>query len=169
MAFDPYYSPDETDWRILDELQRDGRISFTELGRRVAMSSPAVTERVRRLEEVGIITGYRAVVDPSRLGRPISAIIRVRMVSGRNYGDFDRELAERSSVLEAHHITGDDCYLVKVAVASMPELEGVVAFLAQWGQTTTSLVFSTPIDNCVLGPPSEAPGEGFGGPRRLAG
>jgi Lrp/AsnC family leucine-responsive transcriptional regulator len=168
MAFDPYYSPDETDWRILDELQRDGRLSFSELGRRVAMSSPAVTERVRRLEEVGVITGYRAVLDPARVGRPIQAIVRVRMTPGRGYDAFDGRLAERKEVLEAHHVTGDDCYLVKVAVPSMADLESVVAFLADWGATTTSLIFSTPIDGVVLGAPESAPGEGFGGPRRLA-
>lgn len=168
MAFDPDYVPDETDWRILDELQRDGRISFTELGRRVAMSSPAVTERVRRLEEVGIIRGYRAVVDPARIGRPIVALIRVRMGIGHGYGEFDEQLRARPEVLEAHHVTGDDCYLVKVAVASMSELAGIVALLAGWGQTTTSLVFSTPIDQVPLAPAASAPERGFGGPRRLA-
>ena len=168
MTFDPDYTPDDTDWRILDELQRDGRLSFSELGRRVAMSSPAVTERVRRLEEVGIITGYRAVVDPTRVGRPINAIVRVRMLPGKTYHAFDEQLRTRSEFLEAHHVTGDDCYLVKVAVASMADLEAAVGFLAEWGSTTTSLVFSTPIEHAVLGPPESAPGEGFTGPRRLA-
>ena len=168
MAFDPEYTPDDTDWRILDELQQDGRVSFSELGRRVAMSSPAVTERVRRLEEVGIITGYRAVVDPTRVGRPINAIVRVRMLAGKTYSSFDDQLVARAGILEAHHVTGDDCYLVKVAVTSMQELESIVMFLAQWGSTTTSLIFSTPVENAVLGRPESEPGDGFGGPRRIA-
>jgi Lrp/AsnC family transcriptional regulator, leucine-responsive regulatory protein len=168
MAFDPDYEPDDTDWRILDELQRDGRVSFSELGRRVAMSSPAVADRVRRLEETGIITGYRAVVDPARLGRPITAMVRVRMLPGTTYGDVDSDLGSRPEILEAHHVTGDDCYLVRVAVPTMADLEKVVAFLAERGSTTTSLVFSTPVGHKVLGPVESAPGEGFTGPRRIA-
>lgn len=168
MAFDPRYVPDQTDWRILAELQADGRISFSELGRRVAMSSPAVADRVRRLEETGIITGYRAVVDPARLGRPILAIVRVRMAPGKTYQDFDGQLADRDEILEAHHVTGDDCYLVKVAVPDMRDLERVVAFLAEHGSTTTSLIFSSPVEHTALGPPESVPGEGFTGPRKIA-
>jgi Lrp/AsnC family transcriptional regulator, leucine-responsive regulatory protein len=168
MAFDPDYEPDDTDWHILDELQRDGRISFSELGRRVAMSSPAVADRVRRLEETGIITGYRAEVDPARLGRPITALVRVRMLPGITYSDFDAALLDRDDVLEAHHVTGDDCYLVRVAVATMSDLERAVAFLAERGSTTTSLVFSTPVAHKVLGPVEAVPGQGFTGPRRIA-
>lgn len=116
------YSPDATDWRILDVLQRDGRATFAELARAVAMSPSAVTERVRRLEELGVISGYAAVVDAERLGLPILALVRLRYPNG-NYKPFHDLLETTPEIIEAHHVTGDDCFVLKVTARSMKHLE----------------------------------------------
>jgi Lrp/AsnC family leucine-responsive transcriptional regulator len=142
MVFDP--ALDDTDWRILRELQDDGRVTFAELGRRVALSPPSVADRVRRLEEIGVISGYRAQVDLDRLGLPIVAFIRLKYPTS-NYRPLHKALADRPEVLECHHVTGDDCFVFKVATRSMRHLEEVGGHLAKLGSTTTSIVFSTPL------------------------
>jgi Lrp/AsnC family leucine-responsive transcriptional regulator len=144
MAFDPSRALDEVDWHILEELQDDARLTFSELGRRVSMSPPAVAERVRRLEDSGVIVGYHAVVSPERLGRPVVALIRFKGQPGAK-SRMERALTERPEILECHHVTGDDCYVVRVAVRTMGELEETVGFLGGFGPTTTSIVFTTPI------------------------
>ncbi|MFC5802869.1 Lrp/AsnC family transcriptional regulator [Streptomyces formicae] len=138
------YSPDATDWRILDALQSQGRASFTELARTVSMSPSAVTERVRRLEEAGVISGYAAVVDPERLGLPILAFVRLRYPNG-NYKPFHDLLSATPEVLEAHHVTGDDCFVLKVAARSMSHLEEVSGRIGTLGSVTTSVVYSSPL------------------------
>ncbi|MEJ8645261.1 Lrp/AsnC family transcriptional regulator [Streptomyces sp. MS1.HAVA.3] len=145
------YSPDATDWRILEALQRDGRASFTELARSVSMSASAVTERVRRLEEVGIITGYTAVVDPEKLGKSILALVRLRYPHG-NYKPFHDFLDVTSEILEAHHVTGDDCFVLKVVARSMAHLEEVTGRIAGLGPVTTSIVYSSPLPRRPLSP-----------------
>ncbi|MFD3451495.1 Lrp/AsnC family transcriptional regulator [Streptomyces sp. NPDC058691] len=137
-------SLDATDWRILDALQRDGRASYAELARAVAMSASAVTERVRRLEEAGVITGYSAVVDLDRIGRPILAFVRLRYPHG-NYKPFHDLLASTPEVLEAHHVTGDDCFIMKVTARSMRHLEEITGRIAGLGSVTTSVVYSSPL------------------------
>lgn len=138
------YTPDATDWRILDALQSQGRASFTELARTVSMSASAVTERVRRLEEAGVITGYAAVIDPDRLGLPILAFVRLRYPNG-NYKPFHDLIASTPEVLEAHHVTGDDCFVLKVATRSMKHLEEVSGKVGTLGAVTTSVVYSSPL------------------------
>ncbi|MEU2488518.1 Lrp/AsnC family transcriptional regulator [[Kitasatospora] papulosa] len=138
------YSPDATDWRILDALQRDGRATFAELARAVSMSPSAVTERVRRLEEVGVISGYTAVVDPERLGMPILALVRLRYPNG-NYKPFHDLTASTPEILEAHHVTGDDCFVLKVTARSMRHLEEVTGRIGTLGSVTTSIVYSSPL------------------------
>ncbi|MFG2993780.1 Lrp/AsnC family transcriptional regulator [Streptomyces sp. NPDC048257] len=145
------YSPDATDWRILEALQRDGRASFTELARSVSMSASAVTERVRRLEETGIITGYTAVVDPEKLGKSILALVRLRYPHG-NYKPFHDLLESTSEILEAHHVTGDDCFVLKVAARSMGHLEEVTGRISGLGPVTTSIVYSSPLPHRPLSP-----------------
>ncbi len=135
---------DDVDWRILAALQRDGRMSYADLAREVAMSASALTERVRRLEESGVITGYRAVVDLERVGLPILAWVRLRYPSG-NHGPFDRVIEATTEVLEAHHVTGEDCFLLKVAAQSMRHLETVTGRLAALGAITTNVVYSSPL------------------------
>ncbi|MEU2656846.1 Lrp/AsnC family transcriptional regulator [Streptomyces sp. NPDC007325] len=138
------YAPDATDWRILDALQAQGRASYAELARAVSMSPSAVTERVRRLEEAGVITGYTAVVDHERLGLPILAFVRLRYPTG-NYKPFHDLVAATPEVLEAHHVTGDDCFVIKVAARSMRHLEEISGKIGTLGSVTTSVVYSSPL------------------------
>ncbi|MFJ9823752.1 Lrp/AsnC family transcriptional regulator [Streptomyces sp. NPDC101160] len=138
------YTPDATDWRILAALQEQGRASFAELARAVSMSPSAVTERVRRLEEAGVIAGYTAVVDQERLGLPILAFVRLRYPNG-NYKPFHDLIATTPEVLEAHHVTGDDCFVLKVAARSMRHLEEISGKVGALGSVTTSVVYSSPL------------------------
>ncbi|AWZ04772.1 MULTISPECIES: Lrp/AsnC family transcriptional regulator [unclassified Streptomyces] len=132
---------DSTDWAILDELQRDGRIAFTELARRVNLSASATTERVRRLEAAEVIAGYRAEVDLERTGYMALAIVRLKY-PGNRHEPLRQLLGERPEILECLRTTGDDCYVLKVAATSMAQLEEIVDALAQFGSTTTNLVLS---------------------------
>src|SRR5215471_8373140 len=140
---------DPIDCRILEELQRDARLSSAELGRRVHLSAPAVAARVGRLEDAGVITGYRAELSLTALGLDVIAFIRVRSQSSVHRALL-AALAARREVLECHHVTGEDCFIVKVAAGSLGHLEEVVAELATFGSTTTSIVFSTAIARRTL-------------------
>ena len=135
---------DDTDMALLDELQSDARLSLAELGRRVGLSSPAVAERLQRLERDGVIRGYRAELDPAALGYGLSAVIRVRPAPRQLHkvADVARGAAE---VVECHRITGEDCYLLKAHVRSMSHLEELLDELAPFGQTTTSIIQSSPV------------------------
>lgn len=135
---------DETGRQILRILQEDGRVSFNELGRRVGLSSPAVAERMRRMEEAGIILGYRAIVDQARVGYPIMAIIRLA-IPVTNLPKADEMAKSIPEVLECHHLTGSDGVLLKVAVSSVGHLEEVVSQMGSCGMTTTSIVLSSPV------------------------
>ncbi|MEV8442878.1 Lrp/AsnC family transcriptional regulator [Actinosynnema sp. NPDC051121] len=132
---------DPTDWAILAELQRDGRIALSELGRRVNLSASATTERVRRLESAGVITGYRAEVDLAKVGYAVLAVVRLKY-PGNRHEPLHALLAGRPEILECLRTTGDDCYTLKVAATSMPHLEQVVNDLTGFGSTTTNIVYS---------------------------
>ncbi|MER5646456.1 Lrp/AsnC family transcriptional regulator [Streptosporangium sp. NPDC002524] len=132
---------DATDWSILAEVQWDGRIPITELGRRVNLGASATTERVRRLEAAGVITGYHANVDLEKAGFPVLAVVRLKY-PGSRHEPLHRLLGERLEILECLRTTGDDCYMLKVAATSMGHLEELVNELAQLGSTTTNLVYS---------------------------
>jgi Lrp/AsnC family leucine-responsive transcriptional regulator len=135
---------DDTDWRLLEALQRDGRASYADLGRLIGLSPSAVTERVRRLEESGVITGYGAEVDPEKLGLPIMAMVRLRYPHG-NYRPFHDLLATLPEVGEAHHVTGEDCFVLVVRARSMRHLEEVTGRISGLGAVTTSVVYSSPL------------------------
>jgi Lrp/AsnC family leucine-responsive transcriptional regulator len=111
------------------------------LARRVNLSASATTERVKRLEAIGVITGYRAQVDPDKVGYPVLAVVRLKY-AGNQHQPLHRLLAERFEILECLRTTGDDCYLLKVAAMSMPHLEALVNELGQFGSTNTNLVYS---------------------------
>jgi Lrp/AsnC family leucine-responsive transcriptional regulator len=164
MAGESTVTLDDVDWRILTALQRDGRLSFADLARDVSMSASAVTERVRRLEESGVITGYRAVVAADRLGLSILALVRLRYTSG-NYRPFEALLSGTPEIIEAHHVTGDDCFVLKVAVRSMRHLEEVTGRIAGLGAITTSVVYSSPLLGREISRPAVEPGAD---PRRPA-
>ncbi|WP_026120617.1 Lrp/AsnC family transcriptional regulator [Nocardiopsis potens] len=144
-------SLDATDRRLLAALQADGRAGYTELARKVAMSPSSVAERVRRLEEDGVITGYTAVVDPQRIGLPIMALVRLRHPTA-NYKPFHDLCAVMPEVLEAHHVTGEDCFVLKVAARSMTDLERLVGRIAALGSVTTSVVYSSPLPRRAIAP-----------------
>jgi Lrp/AsnC family leucine-responsive transcriptional regulator len=143
---------DSTDWRLLAELQRDGRSSYADLARAVAMSPSAVAERVRRLEEAGVIAGYRAVVDPERVGLTVLAFVRLRYPTG-NYRPFHALLDSTPEIVEAHHVTGEDCFVLKVLTRSMRHLEEVTGRIAGLGAVTTSVVYSSPLAGRVVAEP----------------
>jgi Lrp/AsnC family transcriptional regulator, leucine-responsive regulatory protein len=135
---------DRTDWLLLGALQRDGRLSYADLAREAAMSPSAVAERVRRLEEAGVIAGYRAVVDPAAVGLGIMALVRLRYPTG-NYRPFHALLDSTPEVIEAHHVTGEDCFVLKVLARTMRHLEEVTGRIAGLGAVTTSVVYSSPL------------------------
>jgi Lrp/AsnC family leucine-responsive transcriptional regulator len=135
---------DRTNLRILQELQADGRLTVAELGRRIGMSSPAVAERLQRLERDGVITGYTAEVDPRALGLTLSAVIRIRPAPGQL--ENVAELAKRTpEVVECRRITGEDCYIATAHVRDVEHLEEVIDHFVALGQTTTSIVQSAPV------------------------
>ncbi|WP_327281489.1 MULTISPECIES: Lrp/AsnC family transcriptional regulator [unclassified Streptomyces] len=131
---------DDIDWAIIDQLQQEARISLSELGRRVSLSSSATTERVRNLEAMGVISGYHAVVDLSKVGYPVLALVRLKY-PGNRHQPLRRLLAERREILECLRTTGEDCYTLKVAATSMEHLEALMDELAGFGSTTTSVVY----------------------------
>ena len=135
---------DATDHRILEHLQRDGRVSIADLARAVSLSPSATADRVRRLTDAGVITGYAATVDPEALGYPIMAFVRLAYPSG-NYRPFHELVDTTPEVVEAHHVTGVDCFVIKVIARSMPDLERITGKLATLGGITTSVVYSTTV------------------------
>src|SRR5450755_421185 len=133
---------DKIGWHILEELQKNGRLSFAELGRRVGLTLPAVAERVRKMEDTGIITGFRAEVDPAKIGLPIAAFIRISVV-GDVFARLAQAVREMPEVLECHRGTGADSFTLKVAVESVQHLERLIDKLTPFGTTSTSIVLST--------------------------
>jgi Lrp/AsnC family transcriptional regulator, leucine-responsive regulatory protein len=135
---------DETDRRIISALSEDGRMSFAEIGRRVNLSAPTVAERVQRLERQGVITGYRAELDPRALGYPLTAIVRVKPASGQ-LKRIPELAAGIPQVGECHRITGEDCFFLKVHLRTIEELSELLDQFLAYGETTTSLINASPI------------------------
>jgi len=145
---------DSTDWRILDELQRDGRLSYNQLAKRVNLSSPAVAERVRRLEESGVIAGYQAQVDPAKAGLPLTAFIQMRCTPGRCLLKTSKA-DDLPEVIEIHKLSGNSCTILKVRVASLQHLEGLNERLGEHGEISTQVVLSTQYEGRPVEPPAE--------------
>jgi Lrp/AsnC family transcriptional regulator, leucine-responsive regulatory protein len=135
---------DEIDRRIVAEVQAEGRVTMAELGRRVGLSAPAVTERLQRLEQRGVIRGYHADVDPRALGLSLGAVIRIRPAPGQLQNVADAAVAT-PEVVECTRITGEDCYILRANVRDVEHLEEVIDRFAILGQTTTSIVQSSPV------------------------
>ncbi|HTW05247.1 MAG TPA: Lrp/AsnC family transcriptional regulator [Streptosporangiaceae bacterium] len=135
---------DAINQRILTEMQSDPRITMSELGRRVGLSAPAVTERVQRLERSGVIVGYRLEIDPAALGFPVSAYVRIRPGPGqlRRIADLAASIPE---VTECHRITGEDCFIMRVYAPALDQFEAVLDKFLMHGQTTSSIVQSTAV------------------------
>jgi Lrp/AsnC family leucine-responsive transcriptional regulator len=140
---------DQIDWKILKELQENARVSYAELGRKINLTTPAVIERVRKLEDAGIITGYRAEIDTAKVGLPIIAFIRMS-ITGVDYSHIIEVAEESKEILECHRGTGSDSFIIKVAVASVEHLQNLIDKLTPYGITTTSIVLSSPVKNRVI-------------------
>ncbi len=141
---------DETGWSLLVELQENGRLSYKELGQRVGLSLPSVAERVRKMEEAGIITGYHAEVNLTRLGFPALSIIRLGSFVGESCSRVADQASAVPEVLECYKVTGNDCVVVKVVAASMPHLEQVIEQLSRFSVASTAIVFSRPMKNRIV-------------------
>lgn len=144
MTLDPY------DTRILAELQADARLSMAELGRRVHLSQPAVTERVRKLEAAGVITGYRATVNLAALGYGIRALMRV----GRaDYARVIKLLQQTPEVVNAYNVTGEDSWIFEIAVIDVAHLDAVVTKFCILTETSTSIILNAAREHQVMLPP----------------
>jgi Lrp/AsnC family transcriptional regulator, leucine-responsive regulatory protein len=146
---------DAVNRRVLEELQREPRLTMSELGRRVGMSSPSVTERVRRLEEAGVIRGYHLDLNPAALGLPVAAYIRIRP----NPGQLPRiaELAQQiPEVVECHRVTGEDCFVLKVHIPAIDQLDRLLDSFLLYGSTTTTIIQSSPVPLRPLPLPEDA-------------
>jgi Lrp/AsnC family leucine-responsive transcriptional regulator len=140
---------DEIDRNIVKELQLDARVSYAELGRRVGLTTPAVIERVRKLEEAGVITGYRAEIDTAKVGLPITAFVRMS-ITGVDYSHIIEVAEQSNEVLECHRGTGGDSFIMKVAVSSVEHLQEVIDRLVPYGITTTTIVLSSPVKRRII-------------------
>ena len=134
----------DTNLRLLDELPRDARLSIAELGRRVGLSSPAVAERIKRLESERVITAYRTEISPRALGLSLGVIIRIRP-NPRQLADVAQLARDTPEVVECHRVTGDDCYVMTAYVRDVEHLELVIDQFAAYGQTTSAIMQSAPV------------------------
>lgn len=158
MTFRSDVALDAVDWRILHELQTDGRQSFKELARRVNLSAPAVADRVRRLQDAGVITGYQARVDPARAGLPLTAFLMLRCTPGRCLLRTGRA-ADYPEIVEVHKLASDSCALLKVRVASMTHLESFLEHLSErHGEARSHMVLSTQYERREVEAPPTPPG-----------
>ncbi|QFZ84341.1 winged helix-turn-helix transcriptional regulator [Variovorax paradoxus] len=135
---------DAKNWQILDALQQDARTSLTALARQVALSVPSTSERVKRLEEAGVIEGYRAVVPPRKAGYTVTALVGITTAQPEK-ARLLKLLDGRREVLECFHVTGQDSYVLKVVARDIEHLESFVSSINHLGETRTSIVMSVPI------------------------
>ena len=135
---------DRYDIALLAELQRDARQSNADLAGRIGLSPAPTWRRVRRLEELGVITGYRAEISPAALGLPVTAFVRIRPTAGQ-LPKIAELAAATPEVSECHRISGEDCFLIKIHTGAIEELEAILDRFLTYGQTTTSIVVSTPV------------------------
>ena len=150
----PRYEPAELDrisWKIIEELQQDGRLSWAELGRRVGLTTPAVAERVYRLEKLGVIRGFHADISLERLGLPILIFVRLSMAGPEStVRAFQLQVKKWMEVLECHRVTGSDSFIVKARVVSVEHLERFLDKLGHYGTTSTATVLSSPVQQRTI-------------------
>jgi Lrp/AsnC family leucine-responsive transcriptional regulator len=143
------YEPAELDrisWKIIEELQQNGRLSWAELGRRVGLTTPAVAERVYRLEKLGVIRGFHADISLERLGMPIQIFVRLSIAGPEStVRAFQLQVVKWQEVLECHRVTGSDSFIVKARVVSVVHLERLLDRLGHFGSTSTATVLSSPV------------------------
>ncbi len=134
-------------WKILELLQRNARLSFAELGRSVGLSTPAIAERVHRLEEAGVITGYHAILNPARLGIPICVLVRLTIPGGDlQVSRAVTGIKDLPEIHRCHRITGDESFIIEANVVSIQHLEYLIDKLSAMGATSTSTVLSSPVE-----------------------
>lgn len=142
---------DQIGLKILSVLQENARMPLSRIGNEVGLSAPAVAERMRKLEEAGVIKGYHARIDPEAVGRSVSAFINLTTDS-RNYTAVKTLAADMHQITSCHHISGDASFIIHVQVEDLPALESVVERLSPFGQTQTAIVLSTPVDKTAIVP-----------------
>ena len=143
---------DETDWKLLAELQENARISFTELGRRVGLTSPAAANRVRWMEEAGLITGYHAQIDYAKVGLPVMAVIRLEEIGGQCCETVASHVGQIKEVIEFIRTTGDDSMVIKVIASSVDHLTKVMDKISRYGIPDMSIMRSDPMIRTVITP-----------------
>lgn len=156
MAYESQSTLDSIDHKILAELQTNARISFAELGRRVRLSTPAVIERVKRLEEDGTIEGYHARVNPARVGLSVLAMVQVNIAGDRleKFAAVSRKIPE---VLECHRVTGSESYILQVAATDVGHLQKIIDKLMPYVSTNTSIILASPVSWAPITPPQAPP------------
>lgn len=132
--------------RLLEELQVNARLSVAELGRRIGLSPTATSERLKQMEEVGILRGYTVQIDQEALGLEVMAFIRMSC-GGQNYHRLLEYVQTLEEVRECHHLTGGDDFLLKVTTTNMADLEALIEALLPYGNPVTSLVLSSPVEH----------------------
>jgi len=140
---------DRIDIKILSVVQDSGRISITELSKHAGLSIPATTDRLRKLEDAGVISGYGAQVDPAKLGFGISAVVGMTTFKPSKT-KLIATLNDIPEVVECLHVTGDDSYLIRIYAKSMSDLESIIGKVNNYGETRTSIVLSVPIERRKL-------------------
>ena len=142
---------DSTDKAILRELQADARLSYAEIGRRVGLSSPAVQERVHKLEDAGIIKGYHAQIDTGAIGLTVRAIVLMRG-SCRNATEFKEAILKMPEVMQCHYLLGENCFTLQVVAESMQQLERLIERLNDYSETETTMILSSPLERGIISP-----------------
>lgn len=150
MAHDIERLLDETGWQLLAALQEHGRLSYHELGQRVGLTAPAVSERVRKLEDAGVITGYHAEINRALVGLPVTAIIRMGLHDSQSSARTIARIRDVPEVLECARVTGGDTLILKVGASSIAHLERLIDRLLVYGPLTTSMVLSSPIQHRIV-------------------
>jgi len=141
---------DTTDWAILRELQVDARLPYAEIGRRVGLSSPAVQERVHRMEDTGIIKGYHTQIDPAKVGLPVTALCRIRQVNGKDRQAVLNIISNTREILHAIDITGEDGFVITIVATSTDHLDTILMQFSPYGQTITGILMHTYVENQVI-------------------
>ncbi|MGE7270486.1 Lrp/AsnC family transcriptional regulator [Brevibacillus panacihumi] len=146
---------DQTDIRLLELLQLEGRISISDLSKKLSLSRPSISERLNRLEEKGVIEGFSARVSPKAIGRDVLVFIQLSQLRIHSYSDFEKSIQENPDIIECHRLTGEVSYLLKAAVTGMEHLSQLIDSLLPYGNVNTSLVLSSPVSfRCITPHPS---------------